>query len=99
MASVTDNGRVWIGAGARWTQFFGDSNVYLESALLPGVDIGGDGPDLGGNLQFRSSLGVGYAFDNGATLLAAYDHRSNADTRAINPGLETISIRYAITWD
>ena len=56
----------------------------------------GDGPDIGGSLQFRSALGVGYQFDNGATILAAYDHRSNADTQPLNPGLETVSIRLAI---
>ncbi|MDE0984034.1 MAG: acyloxyacyl hydrolase [Yoonia sp.] len=32
---------------------------------------------------------------NGITVLASYDHRSNADTLDVNPGLETIALRVA----
>lgn len=96
-ASVTDLGDVWVGAGAKYvvSDLF-DTGLFAESTLMPGLHFQSDGPDLGGNLQFRASLGIGYAFDSGATLLAAYDHRSNADTQPLNPGLETISIRYSI---
>ena len=62
---------------------------------MPGYYAQGDGPDIGGSLQFRSSLGMGFAFDNGVTVLASYDHRSNADTQDVNPGLETIALRVA----
>ncbi len=100
LASLTDSGRIWVGAGARWEKALTqDGGFYVDAALMPGVDIGGSGPDLGGNLQFRASVGVGYAFDNGARLTLSYDHRSNGDIRALNPGLETISARYAITLD
>ena len=96
-ASVTENGATWIGAGAKWTSTdLLPGPVFVESSLMPGLYVQGDGPDLGGNLQFRSSLGVGVAFDNGATMTLAYDHRSNADTDVTNPGLEVLSIRYAI---
>jgi len=96
-ASATDTGDIWLGAGFKWTSqdvFAGP--VFVETSLIPGLYLAGDGPDIGGALQFRSALGVGYEFNNGATLTVSYDHRSNADTQAVNPGLETISIRYAI---
>lgn len=95
-ASVTDLGDVWVGAGAKWTTIsLIDGPFFIEASLMPGYYTQGDGPDIGGSLQFRSSLGAGVAFGNGMTLLASYDHRSNADTQDINPGLETIAFRVA----
>lgn len=99
-ASITDAGGTWIGAGAKWTtQEFIAGPVFAEAALLPGLYYDDDEVDIGGALQFRSSLGIGYEFDNGSTVLISYDHRSNADTKPLNPGLETIAIRYAFTFD
>lgn len=96
-ASITDTGDAWFGAGAKYTlSNIGGTGVFVESSLMPGLHFKSDGPDLGGNLHFRAALGVGYEFDNGATIYAAYDHRSNADTLPLNPGLETISLRFAI---
>ena len=96
--TLTGEGRIWAGAGLRWRASIGGTPAFIDASLMPGVDIGDNDPVLGGNLQFRSSLGVGWDFGPGQ-LVAAYDHRSNADTRAINPGLETISIRYSIVLD
>lgn len=95
--SATDTGDIWIGAGARWTsQGFWDSPLYLDASFMPGVHFQGDGPDLGGSLHFRASLGVGYEFAGGVTATLSYDHRSNADRLALNPGLETISLRVSV---
>lgn len=95
-ASITDDGGYWVGAGAKWTsqQLF-TSPFFIESSLMPGYFEKGEGPDLSGHLQFRSSIGAGYQFANGATILASYDHRSNADRIKPNPGLETIAVRIA----
>lgn len=94
--SVTDLGDVWVGIGAKWTtQSLSNSPFFVEASLIPGYYAQDDGPDIGGSLQFRSILGAGFAFDNGVTVLASYDHRSNADTQDINPGLETIALRIA----
>ncbi|MDE0984033.1 MAG: acyloxyacyl hydrolase [Yoonia sp.] len=49
--------------GAKWTtQSLSNSPFFIEASLMPGYYAQGDGPDLGGSLQFRSSLGAGYAF-------------------------------------
>jgi len=96
--SVTDAGAVWVGAGAKVRWELGP-DVFVEGSIMPGYYEAGDGPDLGGSLQFRSALGVGYEFAGGATVTVLYDHRSNAGIEDLNPGLETLSIRYAIPLD
>ncbi|MDX8348668.1 acyloxyacyl hydrolase [Cognatiyoonia sp. IB215446] len=98
-ASLTDEGAVWIGAGAKWTtRNLSSGPFFIETSFMPGFYARGDGPDLGGALHFRSALGAGYIFDNGATLTISYDHRSNGDIQSFNPGLETLSLRYAYSW-
>lgn len=98
--SLTTDGSAWFGVGWKWTsQTVFDSPLFVETSLMPGFYAQREGPDLGGSLQFRSAFGVGYEFDNGSTLTIAYDHRSNADTQSLNPGLETLSIRYGVVWD
>ena len=98
--SVTDEGSLWIGSGAKWTSTHLVSGPWFaEASFMPGLHFAGDGPDLGGVLHFRSALGIGYEFDNGNTVTLAVDHRSNGDLLDLNPGLETISLRYAMTWN
>lgn len=97
--SLTTDGSAWFGVGWKWnSQDIFDSPLFVETSLMPGLYAKREGPDLGGALQFRSAFGVGYEFDNGATLTVSYDHRSNADTQERNPGLETLSIRYGVVW-
>ena len=94
--SGTTDGDMWMGAGAKWTsKNLTAGPFFVEASLMPGIYAQDDGPDLGGALQFRSALGAGYEFDNGATLAVLFSHRSNADTQDTNPGLETLSLRYA----
>jgi hypothetical protein len=96
-ASATTDGGLWVGAGAKWTtQDVIDGPFFVEASFLPGFYAQGDGPDLGLPLEFRSGLGVGYMFDNGATLTVLADHRSNGDLDDTNPGLETVGIRFAM---
>jgi hypothetical protein len=97
--SVTDEGAAWAGIGAKWTSARHiPGPLFLEASFMPGFYVQGDGPDLGGALHFRSAIGLGYAFDNGATLTLLYDHRSNGDTQVLNPGLETLGLRVAFTF-
>ena len=97
--SVTQDGSTWAGAGARWTseQVLGGP-VFFEASLMPGFYVQGDGVDLGGNLQFRSRLGVGVKLSDTAAVSVGYDHRSNADTDRTNPGLEVLSLRFTTSF-
>jgi hypothetical protein len=98
--SVSGNGASWVGAGFKWTsEGIIDGPFFVETSLMPGYFYRGDGPDIGGHLHFRSAFGIGYQFDNEATLSVLYDHRSNADTQDLNPGLETIAVRYALAFN
>lgn len=95
-ASVADNGAAWVGMGVKSTWWLGNSGAFAEGSLMPGFYFSGDGPDLGSSLEFRSALGAGYEFGNGATVSLLYDHRSNADLADTNPGLETVGLRVGI---
>jgi hypothetical protein len=97
--SVTDDGAGWVGLGVKSRFEIGAGGLFAEGSIMPGYYSAGDGPTLGGTLQIRSALGLGHEFDNGATLSVLYDHRSNADTRARNPGMETLAIRYQVALD
>jgi lipid A 3-O-deacylase len=97
---VSDSYDLWFGAGVKYsTQGLVPGRYFLETTFQPGLHYRGDGPDIGGILHFRSGVGVGYAFENGGALVLSYDHRSNADRTIPNPGLNTVSIRYAISLD
>ncbi|KJZ20203.1 acyloxyacyl hydrolase [Loktanella sp. S4079] len=98
--SVTDDNDVWLGAGVKWTSTEAfNSPFFLETSLMPGLYARGNGENLGGSLHFRSAIGLGYRFKNDATITLLYDHRSNGDTQSLNPGLETIALRYAFMID
>ena len=97
--SATEQGDVWFGGGAKWRQTLGQSDFFVEGSFQPGIYIRGTGPDLGGNIHFRSALGLGYEFDNGGSVLMSFDHRSNGDFLPLNPGLETLSIQYSFVLD
>lgn len=94
--SVTDTGDAWLGFGQMWTKDFADGRAYVQLHAMPGIYIQGDGPDLGFLIEFRSGVEVGYNFRSGVRLGVSYDHRSNADIRAVNPGLETLQVRVSI---
>ena len=84
----------WVGAGLKWTtQHLFDVPFFFETYAMPGLYAAGDGPDIGGFIQFRGSIGFGYEFENGVQALIAYDHRSNAHIWETNPGLETFHLR------
>lgn len=93
--SVSSDGDTWVGAGLQWTGSLPHQS-FVQLSLLPGLYAQTGGPDLGHMVEFRSSAGVGYAFDNGARLSLQFDHRSNADLSDPNPGLETFGLRVVL---
>ena len=56
----------------------------------------GSGRDLGGALQFRNALDIGYRWESGIEAGIGADHRSNAGLRHPNPGLNTVYLFAAI---
>ena len=93
--SVATGGATWIGAGVQYT-LKGESPVYFQGHVMPGVYFAGDGRDIGGALQFRSGIEIGYEAASGLRLGLGFDHRSNADLDRYNPGLETLVLR--LSW-
>ena len=53
---------------------------------MAGVYADNGGFDLGGPIQFRSGIELGYENRNGWRFGLSYDHRSNAGLYANNPG-------------
>ena len=90
---VDDTGSVWLGAGVAAMADLG-SRMFVEASVMPGYySKGSDRTDLGGNLQFRSLLGIGYKLSAATRLSLALDHRSNAGTNDDNPGANTAELR------
>ena len=52
--------------------------------------------DLGGPVEFRSGLELGYESDRGWRIGLGFDHRSNAGIESRNPGLETVHLRLSV---
>ena len=98
--SVTDKNDVWIGLGATHTTRFWDrpsgAGAYAQLHFMPGFYAQGSGPDLGFPLEFRSGAELGYQAKNGVRFGLSYDHRSNGDLVAVNPGLDTVQFRISV---
>ncbi|NDV49097.1 MULTISPECIES: acyloxyacyl hydrolase [Roseobacteraceae] len=94
--SMTEDGEGWLGYGATYKKNFGYSPFYAELHLMPGIYMDNGGFDLGGPLEFRSGIELGYEFNQGWRVGLSYDHRSNADIYDNNPGIETVQLRVSI---
>ena len=95
-ASYSNLGDVWVGVGHSYTLALEDSGFFAEVHAMTGVYHHSGGPDLGGPIEFRSGAELGYRWDSGWRLGASYDHRSNAELFAQNPGVETVQIRLSV---
>lgn len=87
--AATDDEAVWIYAGA--------SRSWQPSPkwrLRPGFAISvfenGDGKDLGGPIEFRSSLEATYRFPSNLRLGLSVYHLSNAGIYDLNPGSNSL---------
>lgn len=92
--SITSDSDWYIGAGLamRWSWH---SGWFADGSLLAGYyKVGIPGNDLGNDLEFRSLLAVGYELDSGSRLSLAITHKSNASISDVNPGVDTLLLRY-----
>jgi len=88
-ASLAGNGSGWAGIGSALT-FGQNEGIFLRITNMVGAYRRGSGRDLGGALQFRNALDIGYRWHNGIEAGLGADHRSNAGLSNPNPGLNTI---------
>ena len=95
-ASISSDGEFWIGTGHAYTVHLFNQRSYLQLHAMTGLYAEGDGNDLGGPIQFRSGIEIGYEAKNGIRYGFGVDHRSNAGLYSNNPGLETVHLRVAI---
>lgn len=94
--SVGEKGETWVGIGQTYTIPFGSSPLYAELHAMPGLYLDNGGFDLGGILEFRSGIELGYENRMGWRFAASYDHRSNAGIYDDNPGIETVQLRVSM---
>ncbi|WP_226623035.1 acyloxyacyl hydrolase [Alloyangia pacifica] len=94
--SVSEDGESWIGYGATYKMNLGYSPFYAELHAMPGLYFDNGGFDLGGPIEFRSGIELGYETARGWRVGLSYDHRSNAEIYGDNPGVETVQLRVSI---
>lgn len=94
--SVSENGELWLGLGQTWKVDFGRSGWYTELHAMTGLYEPNGGFDLGGAIEFRSGIELGYENRSGWRYSLSYDHRSNLEIYSDNPGIETVQARVSI---
>ena len=94
--SATTDGEFWIGIGHAYTMNVFNERGFLQFHSMAGLYENGSGVDLGGPIEFRSGIELGYQAKNGVRVGLSIDHRSNAGLYSRNPGLETVQLRVSI---
>ena len=95
-ASVTDDGGLWLGIGHTTTYSSPSDRWYAQFHAMPGAYARGGDVALGGPIQFRSGIELGYQNREGVRIGLGADHRSNAGIYTSNPGVETVHFRVSI---
>ncbi len=92
-AEVTDDGAIYALGGA-----LADFQIGHGFLITPSVGAGlysdGGGKDLGGALQFRTQLEMGWELKNDHRVGVAYSHISNAGLTDPNPGTQVLGLYY-----
>lgn len=91
----TSEGAVY-GFGGLAYDFYPWQKFYLTPGFAVGAFDEGDGKDLGGTLEFRSSIELGWQFDNATRLGLNLSHISNAGIYDRNPGEESLVVNLSV---
>ncbi len=92
--SADDGESTWLGAGVVAEAPLGGAWI-LEGAFMPGVyDSGSEDFDLGSDIEFLTSIGIGYALGEQNRLSLAAWHLSNGGTADRNPGRNALALRF-----
>jgi lipid A 3-O-deacylase len=93
MANSDMGGDAYVGVGV--DLFVGDRWVVTPS-FAPSLYWRGSSKNLGETLEFRSSIGVAYRFDDHSRLGLELYHLSNAGLDDHNPGTAVLLAKYAV---
>ena len=94
--SASSDEELWGGVGQAYRMSTANDSLFLQFHAMAGLYEEGSGVDLGGPIQFRSGVEVGYQAPRGMRVSLGVDHRSNAGIYTDNPGLETWHLRVSI---
>jgi hypothetical protein len=83
---------LWAGAGVH-QQFDLSERFFVEASFMPGY-YNPEDTDLGGNIHFRSLVGLGLKFRGSSAISITVDHLSNGGLTTSNPGSEFVTVRY-----
>ncbi len=92
MAGVeaTSDGALYGYGGFVFDIFIG-KHFFLSPNEVVGAYYRGNGKRLGSFIEFRSTMEVGYRFDNDMRVSASFGHISNAGLTKLNSGTEILS--------
>ncbi|MEM6793177.1 MAG: acyloxyacyl hydrolase [Acidobacteriota bacterium] len=94
--SGTDENAFWGYGGLRWDIPIWGERIIPTLGFAVSLYEDGDGKDLGGVLEFRSSFEIAYRFDNGHRLGLSVYHLSNASIYDFNPGSESVILTWSL---
>lgn len=98
-AFVTSEDAAYAYAGLNWDIPLVKDKIFLIPGFAVGAYSQGDereGKDLGGALEFRSSIEVAYQLPNQHRMGLSLAHLSNASIYDQNPGTELVTATYSI---
>ena len=94
-AAATEDGAFWGYAGLRRPFRVGPGWRLTPGLAVSVYEEGSTGKDLGGPLEFRSSLELARRFPAGSSLGLAVYHLSNASIYDDNPGSNSVILSWA----
>lgn len=92
----TEDGNYYGYVGVNYDWNIANSGFFLTPSFAVSAYEDGGGKDLGGVIEFRSSIEASYKFPNEHRLGVAYQHLSNAGIYDRNPGEENLLLTYSI---
>lgn len=92
---VTTDGTLYGAAGFLYDYSLGN-NWLLTPSIGAGLYSNGDGKDLGGSVQFREQIEIGYQFQNASRLTGSVSHMSNWGIDDKNPGTDVLGVYYHV---
>ncbi len=93
--AATEEGSYWGYLGLR-RDFDASPRLVVALGLAVAGYEQGDGKDLGGSVQFRSSIDFGYRTTDRTRLGLTVHHLSNAGLEEFNPGSNSVLLTYSI---